>query len=70
MTCGIPGRVSEITWSFVERRGDKDVYHFTRRLPLDAVDVVTSSKDVEFNDRRVVIFKDEHQTILIEPPKP
>lgn len=26
MTCGFPGRVSEITWSFVERRDGNDVY--------------------------------------------
>ena len=70
MTCGIPGQVSEITWAFVERRGDKDVYHFTRRFPTDAADVAVSSKDVEFGDQRVVVFTDEHQTILIEPSKP
>ena len=70
MTCGVPGQVSEITWSFVERRGDKDVYHFTRRFPADAADAAVSSKDVEFSDQRVVIFTDTHQTILIEPPKP
>src|ERR1044071_5888862 len=28
MTCGFPGQVSEVDWSFVERRNDKDVYRF------------------------------------------
>ena len=70
MSCGIPGQVSEITWFFVERRGSKDVYRFTRRFPADSPDAATSTKDVEFSDGRVVIFQDEHQTILIEPSKP
>lgn len=70
MACGIPGQISEITWSFVAQHGGKDVYRFVRRFPLDATDAPTTSKEVEFSDSRVVIFKDEHQTIVIEPPKP
>ena len=69
MTCGIPGRVSEITWSFVGRHGDRDVYSFARRFPVDAADVSTSRKEVEFSTRRVLVFQDEHQAIVIDPPK-
>jgi hypothetical protein len=69
MTCGFPGQVSEIEWSFVERRGTNDVYRFTRRFPSDTAAASTTSKPIEFNDSRVVIFEDKFQVIVIEPPK-
>ena len=69
MTCGYRGRVSEIEWSFVERRDDKDVYRFTRRFPSDSPAAETTSKSVEFSDIRVVVFEDKHQVVVIEPPK-
>lgn len=70
MTCGKQGHVSEIEWSFLERRGDNDVYRFTRRFPSDTAAVSTTTQDVEFSDGRVVVFEDEFQVIVIEPPKP
>jgi hypothetical protein len=69
MTCGFPGRVSEIEWSFIERREAGDVYRFTRRFPLNTADVSTTTKDVEFNDGRVIVFEDEFQVVVIEPPQ-
>lgn len=69
MTCGYPGRVSEVEWSFMERRKDKDVYRFTRRFPSDTADVSTKTKDIEFSNSRVVVFEDKSQVVLIEPPK-
>lgn len=69
MTCGFPGQVSEIEWSFVERRGTNDVYRFTRRFPSDTAVASTTSKTIEFNDSRVMIFEDKFQVIVIEPPK-
>lgn len=68
MTCGFPGQVSEIEWSFVERRGTKDVYRFTRRFPSDTAAVSTTRKNVEFSDSRVVVFEDMFQVVVIEPP--
>ena len=69
MSCGFPGKVSEIEWSFVERRGNKDVYRFTRRFPSDSVAASTTSKTVEFSDSRVVVFEDKFQAVVIEPPR-
>src|SRR5438270_6576788 len=69
MTCGFPGQVSEIEWSFVERRGTNDVYRFTRRFPFDTAAASTTTKTVEFSDSRVVVFEDKFQAITIEPPK-
>ena len=69
MTCGYPGKVSEIEWSFVERRGDKDAYRFTRVFPSDTANPSTASKTIEFSDSRVPVFEDKFQVIVIEPPK-
>lgn len=68
MTCGFPGKVSEIEWSFVERRGSSDLYRFTRRFPSDTAAVSTTSRNVEFSDKRVIVFQDQFQAIVIEPP--
>jgi hypothetical protein len=69
MKCGFPGQASEIEWSFVERHGDMDVYRFVRRFPLDSTQPTITSKTIEFSDRRVVVFEDKAQVIVIEPPK-
>lgn len=68
MRCGFPGHVSEIEWLFVEQRGNRDVYRFTRRYPIDTAEVVTTTKHVELSDRRIVVFEDDSQTIVVEPP--
>ena len=69
MTCGKAGQVSEVEWSLLERRGDREVYRFTRRFPSDTAAVSTTTKDVEFSDDRVIVFEDDYQVVVIEPPK-
>jgi hypothetical protein len=69
MRCGFPGQVSQIEWSFVERRGARDVYRFTRRFPVDTAAVSTTNQTVEFSDRRVVVFEDAFQVVVMEPPE-
>jgi hypothetical protein len=69
VTCGLSGKVSEIEWTFVERRNEKDLYQFTRLFPSDTAAPSTTSKIVEFSDSRVVVFEDKFQAIVIEPPK-
>lgn len=66
MTCGFPGQVSEVEWSFVERRGTNDVYRFTRRFSSETPAVSTTSKTVEFSNSRVVMFEDKFQVVVIE----
>lgn len=68
LTCGHPGKVSEIEWAFVERHGANDVYRFTRRFPSDTAAVTTTTKEIEFSDRRVIVFEDTFQVIVMEPP--
>jgi hypothetical protein len=69
MTCGFPGKVSEITWSFVERRDGKDVYDFTRRFPIKSEHTATQTKQVHFAGKRVIVFEDKDQVIVIQSPK-
>lgn len=72
VTCGHPGKVSEIQWVFIGKRGTNDVYQFTRRFPVDSGDlskIVTSKREVEFSNKRVLVFEDQHQIIVIDPVK-
>ena len=66
MTCGYPGKTSEIEYAFVGRRGDKDIYAFTRRFPLGTPAMTTAKREVEFSGDRIKVFEDESQCIVIE----
>jgi hypothetical protein len=66
LTCGYPGKTSEIEHAFVGRRGDKDIYAFTRRFPLGTPEMSTTRREVEFSGDRIKVFEDESQCIVIE----
>jgi hypothetical protein len=67
LTCGFPGHVSKIECAFVEQRGGKDAYRFTRHFPADMAAPNISIKTIEFSYTRTVVFEDEHQVVVIEP---
>ncbi len=69
-TCGTVGRVSEITWSFVEHRNGRDVYSFSRRFPIDSDSekATLETNVVQFNGERLIVFVDNEQTIVIQSP--
>ncbi|MDE3100373.1 MAG: hypothetical protein KGJ88_12955 [Verrucomicrobiota bacterium] len=69
LTCGWPGKVSELHWEFVGQKGQADVYRITRRFPSDMTDAVTTTNTVLFTGNRVTVFKDKYQVIVMEPPK-
>ncbi len=66
MTCGYPGKTSEIEYAFVGRRDDKDIYAFIRRFPLGTPEMSTTRREVEFSGDRIKVFEDESQCIVIE----
>jgi hypothetical protein len=68
MTCGWPGKISEISWQFLRHKGAKDIYSFERRFPLDANDCQVTSAEVAFDGAQIVIFQDEHQAIVLDTP--
>lgn len=69
LTCGSPGKVSEVQWQFVGQKGDADVYQVTRRFPSDTPGAVTATNTVSFTGKRVTVFEDKDQVIVIGPPK-
>lgn len=69
LSCGVPNQVSKLEWSFIERRGDKDVYQISRRFPSDSPTASTISKNIEFHNSRIIVFEDEFQVIVMDPFK-
>jgi hypothetical protein len=70
MTCGHPGKISEIAWEFLRHKNDADVYRFTRRPSASKPESPTEQKTIEFKGQRIVIFQDENQVVTIETPRP
>lgn len=69
LTCGLPGKVSEIHWRFVGHQGPSDVYLVSRRFPADKPGTVPVTNSVIYFGKRVSVFLDSDQVIVMEPPK-
>ncbi len=69
MTCGFPGKVSELQWEYVGQRGAADLYRIARRFPSDTPNARTATNTIAFIGKRVTIFEDADQVIVIETPK-
>lgn len=69
LTCGLPGKVSEIKWEFVGYQGPADVYRVSRRFPADNPGAVTVTNWTVYYGKRVAVFQDQDQVIVVEPPK-
>ena len=65
-----PGHESELKWSFVGRNGDKDIYRFTftRMTKAGSSDKTTTSKEVQFVGKQIIVFEDELHTVVMESP--
>ncbi len=63
-------QASELTWKFIWREKGHDVYRFTfRRLAAPGVtEAVTTTRDVKFNGKKEVVFKDLSHTVVLELP--
>ena len=66
MICGWPGQVSELHWEFLSSAGGVDAYRFTRRFPVDAPRTETVTKQIKFAGKRIVIFEDQYQVVVID----
>lgn len=66
LTCGFPGAVSEITWTYRGQKDGKDLYHVTRKFPSDTDHATTSEADLSFDGKRHVLFLDDVQCIVVE----
>lgn len=67
MTCGHPGHVSEVTWSFVRSTPEGDVYKITRKYPSDSSAPEMATKEVTFSGKLLVVWRDDFQKIILRP---
>jgi hypothetical protein len=69
LKCGLPGKVSEIKLEFVGYQGPADVYRVSRRFPADKPGAVTVTNWTVYYGKRVAVFQDQDQVIVVEPPR-
>jgi hypothetical protein len=65
-----PGVERELKWTFVGRNGSKDVWHFTftRMTKIGSSDKTTTTKEIQFNGKQIIVFKDDLHTVIMESP--
>jgi len=65
-----PGQESELKWTFVGRNGDKDVYRFTftRMTNVGTSNKSTTSKEIQFDGKQILVFEDELHAVVMESP--
>ncbi len=66
LICPSAGVGCEVTWKFVCRRGEKDVYAF-EQVRHDAASTIARRPSVEYGGDREVVFHDDLQIISIIP---
>ena len=65
-----PGMEHELKWTFVGRNGSKDVWYFTftRMTKIGSSDKTTTSKEIQFDGKQIIVFKDDLHTVILESP--
>jgi len=63
---------SELHYRLLGKNQGKDIYHFsfTRFTTTNSTSNTTTSKEVQFDGKRVVVFEDELHTVIMESPSP
>lgn len=69
ISCGYPGKVSKISWKFIQHKENKDIYSFERTFPVDANEQSTAAKVVEYEGKQTIVFQDEYHVIVLDTPK-
>ena len=64
------GREHELKWTFIGRNDNKDVYRFTfhRMTKAGSPEKSFTSKDIQFDGKRTVVFRDDLHTVVMETP--
>jgi hypothetical protein len=65
-----PGNEHELECTFVGRSGNKDVYRFTftRMTKAGSSDKTTTSKEVQFDGKQIIVFEDDLHAVVMESP--
>jgi hypothetical protein len=60
----------ELKWTFIGRNGSKDVWHFTftRMTKAGSSDKTTTAREIQFDGKQIVVFKDDLHTVIMESP--
>lgn len=66
-SCGHPGSVSTVKWTFLKSGPDGDVYQFERVFPSDRPTPATTKNEVTYAGTPIVVFADEVQQVVIKP---
>lgn len=71
-TCTTRGHEYDLKWAFLGRDGNHDVYRFTfirdtKQRGGPPVQT-TTTKDVEFDGKEVVVFDDDLHTVIMKSP--
>jgi hypothetical protein len=66
VVCGRSGAVSEITYSFIDRKGENDVWKITRTFPLGEPSASTVEKTVSYHGMEIFFLRDD-QNFFIRP---
>ncbi|MGH7214017.1 MAG: hypothetical protein ACREIT_04580 [Tepidisphaeraceae bacterium] len=67
LTCGHPGKVSRVSWEFVQASDAGDVYRFTRVYPLDDPTATTQTREATYAGADLVVFEDAVYRIGMRP---
>ncbi|MCH8986484.1 MAG: hypothetical protein IIB04_07730 [Acidobacteria bacterium] len=76
IVCGRHGKVSAVSWNFVGRSEEADIYEIERIFPLEKgsatdqptqVGATTETKQVFYKGARLVVFEDQHQRVILYP---
>jgi hypothetical protein len=62
-----PGYEHKLKWTFVGRNQDKDIYNFTFTRTTK-IGKETTSKEIQFDGKQIVVFKDDFHTVVMETP--
>jgi|SRR2546425_6336806 hypothetical protein len=67
ITCGHPGHVSEVTWTFLRFTPEGDIYKITRKYPSDSATPITDTKEATYSGKPLILWHDDYQNIILRP---
>jgi hypothetical protein len=64
------GHESELKWTFIGINGNKDIYRFTftRMTKNGSSNKTTTSKEIQFDGKQIIVFEDELHAVVMESP--
>lgn len=67
LTCGHPGNVSQLSWSYLRSDESDDIYEFEYIFPFEGADQQIKKLEVKYNGKELVLFENDAQRIIMRP---